>query len=208
MPTGHSDFNGHWGQRGSFSTQSLLGVNAHEVRELGAAHLGDHVLDRTPRRLQTVRIHILHHSQPGEHAERRLIEWDGMPAERPLNHPRHRVVVHSLLVEAQLAGGILETLLDDLAEVEAVGGLEDFLQETDDAPGPRARRRERPQDLADLLDRADADLVPVDERLAQARRTRRRPRPVSRPRGRWRRPVLPEAGADRPPRRPRAEASF
>ena len=107
--------------------------------------------------------------RPVEGAAGRGVDGDRVAAEGLLDHGGQDVVGRERLVLLERLERLLERLLGQRLEVEAVGLLEELAEEPADPLGPPLGVGQAGQDALDLLERADADLVPVEELVLEPR---------------------------------------
>src|SRR5262245_52730671 len=143
----------------------LLGDLADRVGERRPLGLGDDVLQRRPGRLGVVH-HPLDQPQPAGAAQGRRVDGDGVAAQGALHHPGAHVLA-GRPEPRQLLGRLLQPLLVQPLQVERERRLEHLLQERQQALGPALGAGQPLQGLLQLAHRADADLVPVEELLAE-----------------------------------------
>jgi len=143
----------------------LDGDTADRVGELDVLGLGHQVLEGGANVGQFLELG-LDQAQTLEAAGGGGINRNGMATEGTLGDPGDDEVADGLLA-LELLGGDLHALLLQQVHVVGEGGLEELLQEGDDALGAVEGLGHALEGLGDLAAGTDAHLVPVEEALLQ-----------------------------------------
>src|SRR5579883_1905258 len=142
----------------------LAGNDADAIGEQSALGLGNEMLQAGAG--FGLVLFVLDQPQTSGATQSRRVHGDGMSAQRALHHPGDDIII-GRLVTCELLGRLLHTFLLQLVQIERKVDLEDFLQERDEPLRSHFRVAHAGESFLQLAERADADLVPIEELLAQ-----------------------------------------
>ena len=91
-----------------------------------------------------------------------------MPAQGLLDHGRRDVVGRERVVGLQNLECFLERLLGQRVQREAVGAIEELAKKPPNALGPFLGVGNSGEGFLDLVDAADAELVPIEKLILEA----------------------------------------